>query len=193
MLMRPIEHPAVSDKEEEWKDINGYEGFYQISNLGRVKSLERKIFTSNGKRMTRKERILKPFKNTKGYLQVRFWLGNHDESFKVHRLVALMFLDDYEADKQINHINGIKIDNNVENLEVVNQMENMGHRATTLNKKPRGVRKHHNRWKAQTTVKGDVYSFGYFSTKEEAYKAFFEGFKKLRGCDPWDLKEYPTH
>lgn len=179
--------------EEIWKDVVGYEGLYQVSNLGRVKSLERNITIRNKYKGVKKERALKPSPNEKGYLAVRFYINGHFPTFVVHRLVAEAFLTDFSAEKQINHINGIKNDNRVENLECVNQMENMKHRATVLNKKPRGVRKHNNRWKAQTTIKGKPVNFGYFETKEDAYKAFYEGFKKLRGCEPWDLNQYKTH
>lgn len=184
--------PIVSHLEI-WKDVVSYEGLYQVSNLGRVKSLERNIVTSNGKNMTRKEKILRPSNNNRGYMQVRFYVNGNFPCLKVHRLVAEAFLFEFDDGKQINHINGDKSDNRVENLECVDQMKNMEHRATVLNNKPRGVRKHHSKWKAQTTIKGIPHCFGYFNTKKEAYNAFFEGFKHLRGCEPWDLNEFKTH
>jgi hypothetical protein len=179
--------------DEIWKDVVGYEGLYQVSNLGRVKSLERKFVTSDGKKMVKKERVLKPGKDSKGYLHIRFCINDHFPSFKVHRVVAKAFLGTSKSDMQVNHINGIKSDNRVENLEWVTPKENMDHRATVINQKPRGVRKHHNKWKAQTSMNGVAHCFGYFETEQEAYKSFYENFIKLRGIAPWDLKKYKTH
>lgn len=91
--------------EEEWRDIKGYEGLYQVSNLGRVKSL-------NYKR-TRKEWILKPNTINGGYLQIRL----NEKCYLVHRLVAEAFIPNPNNYPCINHKSEIKTQNNVENLE----------------------------------------------------------------------------
>ena len=96
--------------EEIWRDVKGYEGLYQVSNLGRVKSL--------GNSKTRKERILKNAKNTTGYLQVNLCKEAKAKATKIHRLVAQAFIGDIPKGMVINHINGIKTDNRVENLEI---------------------------------------------------------------------------
>lgn len=98
---------------EIWKDIDGYEGDYMVSNWGNVKSLER--LDSLGH--LRKERILKPLKNTKGYLFVVLCKDGKMKTFKAHRLVAEAFLDNPDNLPQVNHKNEIKDDNRVENLE----------------------------------------------------------------------------
>lgn len=95
--------------EEIWKDIKGYEGLYQISNLGRVKSL------GNGK--SRKEKILKPRKNSAGYLRVMLCKEGKIKDFYIHRLVANTFLSNPNNYTQINHKNEIKTCNYVSNLE----------------------------------------------------------------------------
>lgn len=102
---------------EIWKDIEGYEGLYQISNLGRVKSFKR---YSEGK-------ILKARKVTKGYLQVTLLKNGKGKNKKVHRLVAQAFIMNPNNCPQVNHINGNKTDNTVQNLEWVTNKENVQH------------------------------------------------------------------
>lgn len=105
--------------EEIWKDIKGYEGLYQISNMGRVKSLPKK----NVKRY-QSELILK-LKNNKGYLQVNLYNKRKMKAYQIHRLVAENFLE--KPKLEVNHKNGIKSDNSIENLEWVTPKENMQH------------------------------------------------------------------
>lgn len=95
--------------EEEWRDIAGYEGLYQVSNLGRVKSLNY--------RHTGKGKILKPDKNKYGYLQVTLYKnGKYNRRF-VHRLVARMFIPNHKNLPQINHKDENKENNRIDNLE----------------------------------------------------------------------------
>lgn len=108
---------------EKWKDIIGYESKYQISNLGRVKSLERKINCNNGFRIV-KEKILKQ-NIVNGYFRIQ--LGLNGKSFLVHRLVAINFIGLDSNKEFVNHINGNKLDNNVDNLEWCTQSENQIH------------------------------------------------------------------
>jgi hypothetical protein len=108
---------------EIWKAIQDYEG-YQISNFGNVKSLSKKIKCKKGFRVT-KERILKLKKTKEGYLSVQ--LKNKGKHFLIHRLVALSFIYNINDKPQVNHINGIKYDNRVENLEWCTRSENQLH------------------------------------------------------------------
>ena len=94
---------------EIWKDIKGYEGLYQVSNLGRVKSLS--IYRKNSVcEYYSKEKILKPLKDKGGYLNVRLWKNKKGKTIKIHRLVACNFLENIENKRDVNHINGIKTD-----------------------------------------------------------------------------------
>ena len=99
--------------KEIWKDIEGYENIYQISNLGRVKSLPRKTGNQFGKN----ERILKYFINTKGYFQVDLYKNNKCKRFLIHRLVAEAFLENPNNLPYINHKDENKQNNYIENLE----------------------------------------------------------------------------
>lgn len=103
---------------ELWKTINEYED-YQISNLGNVK------MTANN--ATRKERLLKPVKHPRGYLRVALYKNKKPYFFSVHRLVAINFINNPENKKTVNHINGDKTNNKVENLEWLTYRENMNH------------------------------------------------------------------
>ena len=103
-------------EEEIWKPIKGYEGLYEISNLGRVKSLNYKG--------TGKEKILKNTENSKGYLMVCLTKNGKQKLFKIHRLVAEAFIPNPENKPCIDHINTIKNDNRVENLRWVTNEEN---------------------------------------------------------------------
>jgi hypothetical protein len=111
---------------EIWKDIEGYEGLYQVSNLGRVISLERK--EKSGKLFRkRNQKILKLESDKRGYQRILLYKNNVTKKYLVHRLVCLSFLKNHENKKQINHINGVKYDNRLENLEWCNQSENQIH------------------------------------------------------------------
>lgn len=98
--------------QEVWKDIEGYEGIYQVSNLGNVRSLEKKVYNR-----TNKGKNLKMFDNGHGYLQVILQKNKNKKSFKVHRLVANAFLDNPNNLPQVNHKDCNRKNNNVDNLE----------------------------------------------------------------------------
>jgi hypothetical protein len=103
---------------EIWKDIQDYEGLYQVSNLGRVKSLVRVHYC-------KKERILTNIKLPNGYIYVRLCKDGKGKNVRVHRLVAVAFIPNPENLPQIDHINADKTNNNVNNLRWVTAKENI--------------------------------------------------------------------
>jgi len=114
-----------------WKDIKGYEGFYQISNIGKIISLSRVIKCGN-RFGTKSERISKakeklPFKNNTGYLIVELKKNGKSKKFLVHRLVGEYFLLNPENKIEINHKDCDKNNNHVDNLEWVSKLENENH------------------------------------------------------------------
>ena len=112
--------------KEEWKDIKNYEGLYQVSNLGNVKSLERN--KSNGKGLVKiDEKILTQNITNWGYGNVALYKNGARKHHKVHRLVAEAFIPNPNNKEQINHIDGNKLNNNVNNLEWNTRIENMNH------------------------------------------------------------------
>lgn len=105
---------------EEWRIIKGYDGLYQVSNYGRVKSFK-----------FGKEKILKPGIDGKGYYIISLSLDNIRKTYLIHRLVGLTFIPNPEDKATINHINGIKTDNNISNLEWNTAKENYQHAVNT--------------------------------------------------------------
>ena len=110
--------------EEVWKPIPGYEGFYEVSNVGRVKSL----FRTDVRGKTVFEKILVPgFNKRWGRMQVRLCKNGDEKTWKIHSLVAHAFLGRQLAGMDVNHIDGNKLNNCVENLEYCTRSENVLH------------------------------------------------------------------
>ena len=104
---------------ENWKEISGYEGLYEVSDKGRVKSL--------GNNKTRKEKILKPHKDTWGYLRVDLCKDGKVKHSKVHRLVAEAFIQNPNNLKTVNHRDEVKTNNASNNLEWMSKKDNLNY------------------------------------------------------------------
>lgn len=122
----------VKGMKEEWKDIRGYEGLYQVSSLGRVRSMDRWLtyIQTNQHDKVGKEvhqlfpgKILSPRKTRAGYLRVQ--LMNKD--YYIHRLVCANFIRPLKPKEEINHKDGNKQNNHLNNLEIVSRVENQNH------------------------------------------------------------------
>ncbi len=157
--------------EEIWKDIKGYEGDYQVSNLGNVKSLKFNM-----------EKILKQTKHTNGYLKINLTKNNNQKMFLIHRLLAQVFLGlDFDSDLMVNHKNHIKDDNNVNNLEIVSRRENLSYQKRKTTSKYAGVyydKIRRNKWVSGIVVNKKRKHLGYFETEEQAHQAYLEALVK---------------
>jgi hypothetical protein len=122
-----LEMPYEDKKEEIWRDIIGYEGLYQVSNMGRVKSLERDVASKNGSKRTVREQILKSNTNQDGYLQVSLYYSGKMKTFKIHRLVCEAFHENPKNKPCVNHIDENKTNNAASNLEWCTYEENNNH------------------------------------------------------------------
>lgn len=109
-----------------WKPVKGYEGLYEVSNKGRIKSLSR-LRQGNGKKGILKERILKGTVNSDGYPHVKLYKDGVKTIFKVHRLVVETFIESDIERQYINHKDGNKVNNKVSNLERCTPSENVVH------------------------------------------------------------------
>lgn len=111
---------------ENFKPIKKFEGFYEVSDLGRIKSVSRKVKNKSGYRVV-SEKILNPVRKPDGYCIVSLWKKDKNQSGYIHRLVALHFVDGKKNGYEVNHKNGDKGDNRAENLEWVTRSENILH------------------------------------------------------------------
>lgn len=116
---------------ERWADAPGFEGLYQISTMGRLKSIAR-MKTNHGKKQLVKAKIKSQRIGSHGYYRSNLLKNGKSYTRTIHRLVALAFLEPSEK-KQVNHKNGDRLDNRVENLEWVTNRENQRHRSRVLN------------------------------------------------------------
>ena len=161
---------------ENWKDIKGYEGLYQVSDLGRIKSLAREIMRGNGFKYTVKEKIRKPSIRIDGYLAVNLLRDGIRESKNIHVLVAMAFLNHKPNGMKIvvDHITNDRSDNRLENLQLISQRENCTKDKKGYSSQHVGVgwNKASNKWRAAIKIDGKRNHLGYFSDELEAAKAY---------------------
>lgn len=117
----------MESQNEVWKDIIGYEGIYAISNLGRVKRYAHKQLQRNNIFNQIADRINKFSKAAGGYCRIGLHNNKVTKTFSMHRLIAIHFIPNPENKPHINHINGIRNDNRIENLEWCTASENVYH------------------------------------------------------------------
>jgi hypothetical protein len=156
---------------ENWKDVKGYELIYKVSNLGNVKSLK-----------YGKENILKPGKNSTGYLVVVLYKDKIKKTIKVHQLVAQSFLshniNGYE--KVIDHIDDNKLNNNVDNLQIVTPRYNISKQQIGKSKYT-GVyfSKESNKFCAQIIIGKQKEYLGIFTYEYDAHLAYQKRLKQI--------------
>ena len=153
---------------ENWVDIKGYEGFYQVSNKGNIRSLDRYLFNGVAY-ILKKGQLLKALILPNGYAQVCLCKNCKSRKFYIHRLVAGHFIDNTDNKPEVNHIDGNKINNTVENLEWVTGSENKLHKYRVLGYKDSLL----------TRLKK--------SLSKRGKNNFFYG------RNPWEFREKPSH
>lgn len=119
--------PQVSGLTEYWSDIPNYEGYYQVSNYGNVRSLDRVIKEKTGKTQTLKGRVLKQRINPGGYYYIGLGKNGTKATFAIHQLVAQAFIPNPNNKRIVNHIDGNKLNNSLANLEWSTYSENLEH------------------------------------------------------------------
>lgn len=165
-----------SMKKEIWKDIPNYEGLYQVSNLGNVKSLN---YNNSGH-----ELLLKDGLDSKGYCNVRLSKNKVAKTKRVHQLVAIAFLNhtpDGTNKLVVDHINNIKADNRLENLQILTNRENISKGKGCFLSNYKGVtwEKSRNKWKSRIRINGKLKHLGYFINELEASNAYQNKLKTL--------------
>jgi hypothetical protein len=171
---------------EIWNDIPNYEGLYQVSNLGRVKSLDKSWYQFNPQRggnvlMKRKSKIIKPQPNGNGYLQAYLVKDKTKKKFYIHRLVKMTF--DKLSFLDIDHINGLRSDNRLENLRYCTRHENMTFdNVKRKNKRISsfiGVNFSGGKWRSVFNLNKKRYWLGEFDNEIDAHLAYKNKIKEI--------------
>ncbi len=168
--------------KEVWKDIVGYEGLYQVSNLGSVKSLERTVRDCEGERIV-KERILKATLNSSGYLRFGLSKNSIGKTIYVHILVFEAFSKIKRNGRklQVDHKDQNRLNNKYENLQLLTHRENNAKARRGKRKLPIGVYRYRTkRYNSIISIKGIKKNLGYYSSISEAEAAYQ---KALRGVN----------
>jgi hypothetical protein len=169
---------------EIWKDVKGYEGSYQVSNKGNVKSLTRYVKHSRGGTQILKGRILKKRsgKNNK-YLSVSLLKNGKNKTFYIHFLVAEAFIGERPENKVIDHIDNNIENNKVENLRYCTQRENIASRSKISSTGYVGVHfnppNYKKRFRARIRVNNKMKELGSFDTAKEAGQAYINAKNKI--------------
>ena len=157
--------------EEIFKDIPGYEGIYQVSNLGEIKSLSRVRFNGMGYCLT-KDKLLKKSISQQGYYYVTLCIDKNKKNFNVHQLVAMAFLNHIPCgfNLVVDHINDNPLDNRLENLQVVTQRFNSHKKQEGYSCNIKGLyfNNKSNKYQSYITINNKVFHLGFYSCEKKA-------------------------
>jgi hypothetical protein len=160
---------------ENWKQIPGYEGYYEASDLGNIKSVQRLVKAKNGKNISFKSTILKQGLQNNGYKIIVLCKEGKTKTNLVHRLIAYAFLN-LNKDQFVDHINNNKIDNCLSNLRICTKRENSSfdNREVVKTRKSRfvGVDWNANKWRASIKINGKKNHLGLFDNEEDASNCY---------------------
>jgi hypothetical protein len=161
---------------EIWKDIPGYKTLYQVSNLGNVKTLEKVVLRNNKYPFVSKEKKLKQRISRTGYSLTTLIKDKKAITHSTHKLVCMAFLNHKPCGHKlvVNHINRIRTDNRLENLELITQRQNCFFKTEKSTSKYVGVylRNDNNKWSAQITTNGKQKTLGSFLNEIDAHYAY---------------------
>lgn len=175
-------HPEYGEGAEHWKQISGFEGYYEVSNLGDVRSVNRVVKRTGPTGDLRKQsQIIRPQVTPKGYLRLQLCKEGAQSNRLVHCIVAEAFISHTEEKDEVNHIDGIKSNNVVSNLEWTTASENQAHAYATKLKEPRVKYVVH-------CHDEDITTFGTQKMEHELKK---RGYQKARASGIW--KAMDTH
>ena len=167
----------MENQIEIWKDIPGYEGLYQVSNLGNVKSLDRIVFNKGNKSLQKiKGKNLSKGTSKEKYFKVNLSKEGKLKSFTVHHLVAITFLGHIPSHNKlvVNHIDFNRRNNNIKNLEIITIRENSNRKHLKSSSKYVGVsfNKKIKKWSSYIVIQRKLYSLGYYELEIEASNAY---------------------
>lgn len=174
-------------KEEIWKDVPNYEGYYQASNLGRVRSLDRTVTYSDGRKRFYKGRVIEGAVGSNGYKYTTLSLNGIRQCLSFPQLVAMAFLG-HEPNGYtlvVDHVNGDKSDDRVENIRIVTHRANV---STCFRSNEGSFSSHYvgvswneeaSKWKAYIAINGKRKHLGYYDTELEASKAYQSALSKI--------------
>lgn len=169
-------------ENEIWKDVPNYEGLYQISDLSRVKSLPRKMVKGKAVFIST-EKILKPAQNSGGYMQVILCKSGTQKAITIHQLIAMTFLGHTPCGYElvIDHINDNKLDNRVENLQIVTNRFNACKTQGKYSSQYKGVSwsKRYKKWQSLIQINGINTHLGLFNCELAASLAYQNKLKQI--------------
>lgn len=171
----------MNSEVEIWKDLPEFEGIYQMSSMGRIKTLDRYITLRSNSKNFRKGKILKLSKNRLGYLFTTLFNGKiRKKNAYIHRLMAKTFLLDYKEELHVNHLNLIKTDNRVSNLQMCTHRENLTHWRKQKNEfTGASLFRDKKQWASCIRIKNKTHHLGLFATKELAHLEYKKALKIL--------------
>lgn len=168
---------------EVWKCVRGYEGFYEVSNTGRIRSIDRRVNSSHGATRIVKGRIMSPNKDGDGYYKLDLCKFGIVRTFKVHKLVAMSFV--YQGDLSngfvVDHIDNNRENNNCNNLQVITIRENSSKDKNGCSSKYVGVfyLRNRNVYTAAIAINGKQKHIGTFNREYDAHLAYQNELRKL--------------